>query len=237
MKRILILLLSINLAVLAYAQGNSIPKSSKARAMEEVLPEILPDSVKYRYPLFNGLNVSVNIFDPVMELFTRDRANYEATVTADIFHRFFPQISVGAGHCNQANEYGLRFSSKMSPFFKIGMLYNFNYNDTRPENFYYILARYGMSKSTADFENLTYTDGYWNDYGPTDISGLEYPCHWVEVGGGIKVKITGPVSMGWEATLRPLLSKGEAKNGNPYFVPGKGTGKFCFAFHLYYDIF
>jgi len=237
MKRILILLLSINIAVLSFAQGNSIPKSSKAKAQETVLPEALPDSVKYRYNKFNGLSVSVNLFDPVMSLIKWDHANYEATITADIHHRFFPQVSIGMGYCKETSDDGVKYTSKAMPFLKLGMLYNFKFNDTKPENFYYVVCRYGLSKSTADIENLTYTDGYWNKYGPTEIVGQDYFCHWLEVGGGIKVKIKGPISMGWELTLRPMLSKGKCENGNPYFVPGYGTGKFGFGFHLYYDIF
>lgn len=238
MKKILILLLSINLAINAFAQGNSIPKSRKVQdAQATALPEILPDSVKYRYPIFNGLSVSVNIFDPVMEVFKWNRANYEATVTGDIYHRFFPQVSLGMGHSKEVSDDGVKYSCKAAPFFKLGMLYNFKYNETRPENFYYLLFRYGFSKSTADIENMYYTDGYWGEVGPTTVTDQEYTCHWIEIGGGIKVKIAGPISLGWELSLRPLLSKGDAKYGNPYFVPGKGTGKLAFAFNLYYNIF
>lgn len=238
MKRILILLLSINIAILSYAQGNSIPKSSKAKVQAEEQPEILPEDVKYRYPLFNGLSVSTNIFDPVMEMFKWDHANYGATVTADFHHRFFPQLSFGLGHCNQENEdNGLKYVSKAAPYFKTGMLYNFKYNETKPENYYYVLARVGFSKSKGDFENLKYTDGYWIDYGPETINDQDFSCSWVELGGGIKVKLTGPISLGWEISLRPMLSNGNNKYGKPYFVPGRGTSSFCFEFNLSYDIF
>ena len=76
MNRLLILLLSISLAVGAMAQGRSIPTTSEVQEVQaSVLPEILPDSVKYRFPLFNGLSVSTNLFDPVMNIFKWDRAN------------------------------------------------------------------------------------------------------------------------------------------------------------------
>lgn len=237
MKRILILLLSINIATICFAQGNSIPKSSKAKAQEAALPEELPDSVQYRYQLFNGLSVSANLFDPVMNLFKWDHANYEVTLTADIHHRFFPQVTVGMGYCNETSDDGLKYSSSMKPSLKVGMLYNFQYNSTKPDNFYYVVCRYGLSKSTADIENLFFTDGYWDNYGPAEIKGQDYFCHWLEIGGGIKVKIAGPFSLGWELCLKPMLSKGKCESGNPYFVPGYGTSKFGFGFHLYYDIF
>lgn len=229
--------MSISLASICFAQGNSIPKSKEAKAQEIKDPEALPEGVKYRYKTFNGLNVSVNIFDPVMELMTWDHANYEATVTADIHHRFMPQVSVGLGHCDQLSDDEVRFKTKMSPFFKVGIIYNFKYNDTNPLFYYYVLARYGCSKSTADISNLTYTDGYWDEYGPTSIKSQDYKCHWLEIGGGIKTHITGPISMGWELTFRPMLTCGDDKNGKPYFAPGYGASKLNFAFNLYYDIF
>lgn len=85
MKKVLTFILSISIAVSAFAQGNSIPKSSK---LAEELPEILPDSVKYRYPLINGVSITANIFDPIMALFAMDHANYEVTGTLDLHHRF-----------------------------------------------------------------------------------------------------------------------------------------------------
>ena len=240
MNRVLILLLSINLAIGAFAQGRSIPTTKKVQEVQAAeLPDILPDTVRYRFPLWNGLSVSTNLFDPVMNLFKWDRANYDVTITADLYHRFFPQVSVGVGHCDEVSDDGVKYSCGVSPFFKVGMLYNFKYNEPtrKAEDFYYLLFRYGFSKSTADIENMHYTDGYWDEFGPTSVTGQDYACHWIEIGGGIKVKITGPISLGWELTFRPLLAKGEAKYGKPYFVPGKGASRLSFAFNIHYDIF
>lgn len=234
MKKVLTFILSISLAVSAFAQGKSIPKSTK---IAEELPLELPDSVKYRYPLFNGLSATLNIFDPILGLFAWKHANYEATVTADIHHRFFPQVTFGLGYSSEENDNQLRFKVKATPFFKVGMLYNFKYNSTDPKFYYYVLARYGFSSFSADIENLKYTDGYWNDFTPTESYKQDYTAHWVEIGGGVKVLIAGPISLGWELTVRPLLTSGDNKYGSPYFVPGRGTHWLSFAFNLTYDIF
>ena len=234
MKKLLTFILSISLSITAFAQGNSIPKSSK---FAEELPEILPDSVKYRYPLFNGVAISLNIFDPVLSSFLWDHANYEATATFDFHHRFFPQFSFGIGYSNEKNDNELKYMVKASPFFKVGLLYNFGYNSIKPKYYYYVLVRYGWSKFNADMENLKFTDGYWDDYGPASVTGQSYNAQWIEAGGGVKVHIGGPISLGWELTVRPLLSSGDNKYGNPYFVPGRGTHWLSFAFNFVYDIF
>ena len=59
------LLLSSSPALLA--QGRSIPVSSEVKAEEQKeLPDVLPEGQKYRYRFFNGLNVSVDILDPLL---------------------------------------------------------------------------------------------------------------------------------------------------------------------------
>lgn len=236
MRKILIFLLSFSFFSPLLAQGNSIPKSSKVQALEE-LPDILPDSIKYRFPLFNGLSVTVNIFDPVMEAVKLKHASYEATLTANLHHRFFPQISVGMGHSKDEDDYGLRFKTHLSPFMKVGMLYNFKYNDYRPQNFYYALLRYGMSKFKADIENISFTDGYWADYEKDCVRDIEYTCHWIEVGGGIQVHLMKHLALGWEVTLRPMITSGDNYYGRPDFTPGYGRSRFAFAFNIIYDIF
>ena len=80
------------------AQGRSIPVSSEVKAEEQKeLPDVLPEGQKYRYRFFNGLNVSVDILDPLLYTFYFEHASFEAQVMADFHHRFFPMASFGMG--------------------------------------------------------------------------------------------------------------------------------------------
>ena len=172
MKKVLTFVLSISLAISAFAQGNSIPKSSK---IVQELPEVLPDSIRYRYPLFNGVSVSINIFDPIMHAFLWNWANYEATSTFDFHHRFFPQFTFGMGYSSEQNDNNLKFKVKARPFFKIGFLYNFMYNSTKPKYYYYVLARYGWSKFSADIENIKFSK-------VVESNGVEVVVEYFEIG-------------------------------------------------------
>lgn len=240
MKRILILLLSINLCcAIGWAQGASIPKNSEAKAQEMTLPEELPDSVKYRYPLFNGLSLSVNLFPPVMQVFGKDYCSYEAMITADIHHRFMPQVAAGIGSCNELSDNGYRYKSQMTPFFKVGMVYNFQFNEYKyGRDFYAAFIRYGYGYSKADITGLTYNDGFWNEYGPADIRDQKFHSHWLELGAMIKVEVVKHISLGWDISFKPFLSKGGNEYANPYYVPGYGatSSKIGMAFNLYWDI-
>lgn len=241
MKRTLILLLSISLCyTMGWAQGSSIPKTSEAKSQELALPDVLPDSIQYRYPFFNGLSVAVNIFPPVMQLFGTSHCSYEAQIMADIHHRFMPQASAGVGSCNELSDNGYRYKTAMTPFFKVGLVYNFQFNEYKyGRDYYAAFIRYGYGYSKAEITGLTYTDGFWAEYGPIDIPEQTFHSHWLELGAMIKVQVLKRISMGWDISYKPFLSKGGNKHANPYFVPGYGatSSKVGIGFNLYYDIF
>lgn len=239
------------LSTTLFAQGSSIPTNSavkEQRHPEEWLEE-LPEGVKYRYPLLNGMSVSVNILPPIIQLFGKGYCNYEGNLTFDLHHRFFPQFSAGVGYCNAKSKdigyevddkhfQGLRYHSKMRPFFRAGILYNFNYNEVKPNDFYGALIRFGYAYSEADVTNLSYTDANWGYVGPLETNDLKFHSVWMELGGFIKVQVANHFSMGWDLTYKPFLHRGKDDHGKPYFVPGYGVAnsKFGFGFHLYYDL-
>jgi hypothetical protein len=232
------------------AQGRSIPVSSEVKAEElKELPQELPEGQKYRYRLFNGLDVSVDILDPVLHLFTFDHASYEAQLMADFHHRFFPMASFGMGLANETSDNGLEFGtgakqefnfkSNLAPFGKVGFAYNFDYNSTRPYDLYLVFLRYGLAFNKADITNLYYADELWGALGPISINDQEYTTQWIELGGMIKVQIVKHISLGWDLYFKFKLSQSGTHYGTPYFVPGYGPNKshLGFSFRIYYDIF
>lgn len=242
-KRLLGILLLLCCMFPAWAQGSSIPTTSAVQQQRDslsLLSEELPEGVKYRYPLLNGLSVSVNVFPPLMNLFGKDYGNYEGMVTLDLHHRFFPQAGAGIGFCNVMNDDSVRYHcTKHFPFFKTGLLYNFNYNDLKPNDFYGAFVRFGYAYSEAEIKHLQYTDGFWGKTSNMSIEGLAYHSVWMELGAFIKVQMADHLSLGWDLSFKPFLHKGKDKQGEPYYVPGYGvtTSKFGFGFNIYYDIF
>lgn len=231
------------------AQGQSIPRSSEVEAHNETLLDILPEGQTHRYPLLNGLNVSIDIFDPVMGLFTFDHASYEAQAMLDLHHRFFPLVSLGMGYAdetsNNGNDYGttqkqeLRFKSSMAPFFKVGMAYNTDFNSTRPADYYAAFLRYGYATNKADVTNLYYADDNWGPAGPISILDQRYHTHWLEAGMMIKVQLMRHVSLGWDMYWKVKLHQSGTELGKPTFVPGYGleSSSVGFSFRVFYDIF
>lgn len=231
------------------AQGRSIPKSEEAKAQEEALPLELPEGQKYRYKAFNGLNISVDILDPIMYTTMFDHCSYEVQVMADLHHRFFPMASFGMGLADETSNNGLdfdtdkkqecNFKSDLAPFAKIGLAYNTKFNDIRPQDYYMVFMRYGFAYSQGDITNLWYASKEWDAVGPIDILDQSYTTHWVELGAMIKVQLWRKISAGWDLYWKVKLHQSGTEQGKPYFMPGFGTtsSSVGFSFRLYYDIF
>lgn len=231
------------------AQGRSIPKGSEAKAQEIVMPDELPEGQTHRYPLLNGLNISVDIFDPLYDIFAASHASYEAQVMLDLHHRFFPLASVGLGYANETSNNGIEFStgkkqeftfkSDMSPFMKLGMAYNLRYNSTKPDDLYMLFVRYGIAHNKADLTNIYYASANWPDVHLPDINGQEYTTQWLEAGIMLKVKVWWRFALGWDMYAKIKLTQSGTERGKPAFVPGYGdcSSTFGFNFRVFYDIF
>lgn len=231
------------------AQGRSIPKGSEAKDKGAAkLIDELPEGQKYRYKMLNGLSFSVDLFQPVMNLFATDYASYEAQAMLDIHHRFFPMASFGMGFADAVSDNGLdygtgqkqdiHFKSDLAPFGKIGLAYNLQYNDPDPSNYYLAFMRYGIAYNTADITNLYYPNSHWHDYGPLSITDQSYFSQWIEAGAMIKVSIGYRFSLGWDVYWKIMLHQSGNELGTPHFVPGYATDSSVgFAFRLYYDLF
>lgn len=231
------------------AQGRSIPKGSEAKAQEILLDDELPEGQTHRYPLLNGLNVSVDIFDPLYDIFTASHASYEAQVMLSLHNRFFPMAAMGMGYADETSNNGIEFStgekqeftfkSEMSPFMKLGMAYNLRYNSTTPEDTYMVFARYGIAHSKADLTNIYYASSNWPDVHLPDHIGQEYTTQWIEAGMMLKVKLWWRFSLGWDLYAKIKLAQSGTEKGKPAFVPGYGdcSSLFGFNFRIFYNIF
>lgn len=247
------LLILATLPTLAWAQGRSIPKGSEAKAQEEavkVVDTVLPEGQKYRYPLLNGLNVSIDVFDPVMrQLNMLSHCSYEAQAMLDIHHRYFPLAAIGWGSAEEKSNNGLEFGtdtkqevlfkSDKSFFGKVGMAYNLNYNDVKPDDLYLLFARYGLAWNSADISNLYYANDRWGALGPLELNDQEYTTHWLELGGTLKVQVWQRIALGWDIYWKVKLYQSGTSHGQAFYVPGLGTNDspVGFSFRIFYDIF
>lgn len=235
MRRLRILKYIISVLLLAFLTPAM--AQQKGSGNTKAVPAVA-DTVKaprHKYPLFNGVIVGVNIADPILRLFGQDYGGYEAMVEVNLHNRFLPIWSIGVGSAKRTTDTGLFYETKPSIYNRVGMNYNFRFNNESP-NYFVAGLMYGFSSYKADIRNMSYNDGYWPEISPIEIPEQKFVSHWLEISFGIRVQVVRNFYMGWNVQYKPLLKEGSTSLANPWYIPGYGVGGFGFNYNLMYQI-
>ena len=153
-----------------------------------------------------------------------DILSSEVMLQANLLNRFLPVLEVGYGKVNTISDAtDIRYKTA-APFFKIGADYNFFYNKPHLPGFLYGGIRYGFSSFVYDVDGPTMTDP---NYGgqiqvPFSYHGVNTTAHWLELVGGMKVRIYKGFCMGWSVRYKKRLSYTKYPNTEPWYIPGYG---------------
>lgn len=174
------------------------------------------------YPLWNGMVIGANFGDAILKLAGQKHMSYGVSVAVSLHNWFFPIIEAGMGWGGYTENNNLfHISAKPSFYAKVGMNYNFLYK-SKPDYMVYLGARLGMSECRWDKTDIHTT----NEEGVTTTlpDELNQRCFsmYGELVAGLKVKIGGPVALGWNVKFRAGQHNSGGKS--PWFVPGSGTG-------------
>lgn len=174
------------------------------------------------YPLYNGVSIGANFGDAIMTLIGQKHQSYDISAMVSLHNWFFPVVEAGIGWGNYHDNNDLyRIKAYPSFYAKVGINYNFLYKSD-PAYMAYIGLRACAAHPRWDKTDIKSI----NEDGITITSPdqLNKSCLSVygEVVAGLKVKIAGPFSLGWNVRYRVVKkNKGGA---DPWFVPGYGTG-------------
>ncbi|MEG0949535.1 MAG: DUF6048 family protein [Bacteroidales bacterium] len=236
MRKHRILHFTINLLLLCTVTGVTAQTRNTAKQAASAIT-MKADTAKQHRKLFNGIMVGVNIADPIMRAFGQKYGGYEGVVEANLLNRFFPEVSFGVGSAKTTADRGFHYEGKPAFYGRVGMNYNFKYKSDSP-NFLIVGLRYGFSSYRANITNLTYENGYWDPSGPYDLLDQKFTSHWLEIGGGIRVKVFKNLYMGWMVYFKPLLKEGDTPTAVPWYIPGYGANgnSFGFCYNIYYRL-
>ena len=178
--------------------------------------------VGYKYSRLHAVTIGLDVWDPVMRL-TGQKYGI-ATLWGEIsFHnRFKPVFEIGFSTAkDKPDGMNFTFRSPIAPYFKIGMNYNFLYN-SNPDYQIYALARYGFTCYSYSLTDVAVADDYWGEQIPVDFPSRNTTAGFFELGLGVKVKIAGPLSLGWTAKFHGFLHETKSPEGEPMIIPGYG---------------
>lgn len=202
------------------------------------------DSVIFRkvppmeFPLLYALTVGVNVWDPVMRLFGQKYGVADIWAELSLHNRYKPRLEFGLGTIKDTPS-GLNYSyrSALAPYFKIGADYNFLYN-SNPD--YQLLAglRYGFTRFSYEITDFTLGGDYWGENSELSIPRQTSTTGYLEIALGLRVRIAGPVSLGWNFAYHSIMHESKAPYGNAMYIPGFGkrNSSIAGAFSIMYTI-
>lgn len=235
------------------AKGDTIDRSKLVSYTDETGKVILVDTVSGRefvdstalpvvpkmiYPLFNGATVGVDIWEPVMRLFGQTYGLIEFSGEVNLHNRYFPVVEVGLGAAdNTPDDNNYSYRTPVTPYFRLGMNYNFLYN-SNPDYMAYAGIRYGLSPFKYEVNNVTLDGSYWGEDVKFNLPSQNATVGYLNLMFGIRVKIAGNVSMGWAFRFHKILHENSARYGKPWYIPGFGSrgSAISGSFTVYYTL-
>lgn len=226
--------------------GNKLDKPVLYLAELDTATTVRPKSP---YPLYNGVTVGVNFADAILSLTGQTHNSYDVSAMVSLHNWFFPTVEagIGWGHHTENNDL-FKIKAKPSMYAKVGVNYNFLYKSD-PAYMAYLGLRFGVAscrwdktdiKSPSATEETTQntdekttrdTDGDGKPAYEPDELNRRCTSTYGEIVAGLKVKIAGPFSLGWNVRYR--LGLHNSGGESPWFVPGYGTGPLGFTFNAY----
>ncbi len=195
-----------------------------------VLDTVTKPKSKPIYPLFNGWTLGANFADAILMATGQKHASFDIWADISLHNWFFPVVEAGIGFADNTPEQGnFTYRTKPSFYAKVGMNYNFMY---KIDPAYQVFAgfRVGFSSFKYDIENIKITNGYWDQTQSFSMTGLKASAVYGEVLAGIKVKIVGNFSLGWNARYHMKFKVSSKSSSSPWFIPGYGaTSPFSFS--------
>lgn len=193
---------------------------------------------RMKYPLLESVSAGLNIWDPAMRLFGQHYGGADVWAELSLHNRYKPVVEFGLGTCNDTPDgQNYTFKTKLAPYFRLGMNYNLFFNNN-PAYQLNVGVRYGFTTFSYSVENIDITNDYWGEHETIDIPSQNSTAGFFEFLAGVRVKIAGPISLGWNVKYHALLHESRAPHGKPMYIPGYGKrgGAFSGSFSIIYTL-
>lgn len=199
---------------------------------------LLPRAPRMKYPLLHSITVGANLSDPLLRAFGTHYGGGEVSVAVSLHNRYVPVFEAGFGSAHKTPDHGnFTYRSGAAPYFRLGIDYNFLYN-SNPDYQFYAGLRYGFSPFHFQIDDITVENNYWNENISTAIPSASVTAGWFEFCLGLRVRVAGPVSLGWTAKFHSIMHRTHPAAGDAWYIPGFGTAtsKVGASFSIYYTL-
>jgi len=186
-------------------------------AFSQESDSVRADSVIKHSFIPTGIRVGTDLISIFKTQFKDGFSAWEVNADVD-FHRYYLAIDYGAGSRTFLSDSG-NYSND-GTYWRVGVDVNFLLKDP-DRNMVFFGARYGKANFSQDLTVVA-----WNQF-TREIENLEYHngsvnAHWIELTGGLRVKIWKALWMGYTARFKFGLKSDDTENIIPSDVPGYG---------------
>lgn len=190
-----------------------------------------------KVPLYQGIQIGLDLVSPAGYLVSD---SYGAGIKADVnlWNKYFPTLELGYAHFDKTSKNGILVNSS-GQYVKVGINKALSYRGDKAENLFFAGAHYGFSGFSYNLDHLVYAKNYWGSSDITSLADQKAMVGWIELVAGVRVQVSGPVSLGWTAQYKSTLHVSNGENSIPAYIPGYGENfkpKLGIAFHLYYRL-
>lgn len=175
------------------------------------------------YPLLHAVTVGVNILEPALRAFGQQYGGGEVWGELSLHNRYKPVIELGLSSADITPD-GMNYTyrSPLAPYFKLGINYNIFYN-SNPDYQLLVGLRYGLTPFRWTLTDITSSpDSYWGPTSPVSFPTQNCLAGYWEFALSLKVRIAGPISLGWSVKYHSMLHGGDSPIGPSLYIPGFG---------------
>lgn len=190
------------------------------------------------HPLLHSAIIGIDIWNPAMRLFGQEYGLIGFSAQVNLKNRYIPTFEFGLGNANyKPDDNNYTFHAPVSPFFKIGLDYNFMYK-SNTDYMAFAGIRYGFSPFKYQLQEVGAGSDYWGENDPINFPEQSYTAGWLELSFGIRAKIWNEISLGWTFKYHSKLHKTKSDMGEPWYIPGYGTSgsNIAASFSVYYTL-
>ncbi len=176
-----------------------------------------------KYPLIFETSAGLNLWDPLMRAFGQSHGLVGIQLDFNMHNRYIPVLELGVGMAKDTpanNNY--TYYTPVSPYFKIGMDYNFLYN-SNPDYRVFAGVRYGFTPFKWTLQDVTTTNNYWGEPSEIPFPKINATVGYFEFLFGLRVKLFRNISMGWTVRYHAILHESPKTHGRAWYIPGYGT--------------
>lgn len=203
--------------------------------------KIKTENKEEKTKLYQGTTLGVEIAGLGSHLLGSDILSTEAMFQVNLLNRFLPVAELGFGKVDSKSDATEILYKTSAPYFRIGADYNFFHDKGHLPGYLYGGIRYGVSNFSYDVDAPAMTDPNYGGQAeiPFSYHGINTTAHWLEIVGGIKVKIYKRFCMGWSVRYKKMLNYTKYQNTEPWYIPGfgqKSSTAFTLSYHLMYNL-